>query len=360
MSSQTIDEPQTQVTTVVRFGATAHAIAELREQATALLPVDTPEGYEQHRAFNATMKRHCGDLERTKKALKADIIAEGRAIDTDYNHYERLLRGIQEPVRLALKAVDDAKEAAALAIAKAEQDRLAKIEAERVAAIEAERQARIEAEQEKLALERAEIEAQRKAMEAENARRNAEYERQRQEEAARAKAERERIDELHKQERERFASEQKRLDDERRDAEDERRKLQAEHDRLERIEFERVAKERAEAQAKERAAKAEAERIEVERLRAELAERNRIAQAERMRQIEEAAALERARLEAMRPDVEKIRAFGQHIKTIGAAVPVVANMKARKFLCGLVASLGKLAQRCEEVTAAQITSESVP
>ena len=107
----------------------------------------------------------------------------------------------------------------------------------------------------------------------------------------------------------------------------ERRAVQEAREKAEREEFERQAKITAEREAKERA---EQERIEAEQ--------------ERIRE-EERKAAEAARIEALRPDIEKVTLFAKKLRDI--EIPVVADESVRLELYRALIEIGQLADRLE-------------
>jgi hypothetical protein len=283
-------------TMLVRYSVTDRAISELRQQFTGLT-CETAGGYQETRKAIATLRTLRGDIEKRRQELKADALAWGRKVDGEAKRLTGMLLEIEEPLKAKKEFVDSAKERAE----KAERDRL---EAEERAKREAE-QERLRQEAQRLAAERAELEAQRRA-----------------------------------------AEEAQRAAQEKIDAE--RRALDAERERLERIEAERAKRELAEQQAVERAKRAEAERLERERLRAEHAERQRLAAEQRAKQEAERAAAEAKLAEEMRPDVEKIKAFGDLLAAIQA--PEVKGKRAKVFLDVAMGEIGRVAKRCQALT----------
>ena len=286
------------------------AIENLKQQFTGLeLTVSEPKGYQAVTKAIATTRSLRGEVEDTRVMLKKDALEYGRRVDAEAKRLTSLLLEIEEPLKAAKKAVDDA----------AERERVAKIEAEKAkieAEIKAQRDAeaaRIKAEQDAIAeknrIEREALEAERKKRDAERA----EKDRIRREELAKAEA-------AAKIERDKLRAEQEKLDAE-------RRKIEAERQAAERAEFERQAKIKAECEAKERA------------------ERERIAAEQRKVEQERQAAAERARVEALRPDREKIAEWANQLRAI--YMPDVKTGDAIEFVVTIKESIIALAHVCD-------------
>lgn len=328
-------------TDLSRFIASEEEIAKLfsvSEELVATLktefaPItwDTPKNYEAGKKAIQKLRDLRVGVSETHKELKADSLAYGRKVDAVKKHFTELLEAIEEPLIAAKQAVDTEKarlkaakeaaekaeiEAAIRAEREAEEARLKAIRDAEQAEIDRQK-AELEAERVRMAAERAEAEAREKA---ERAAREAEERKAREtreaieraEKAKRdeaARIERERVEAEQKAERERLAAERRKLEDEqkaerdraaaeRQKVEDERRAVAAEKERLDRLEFERQAAITAEANAR---AKAEQDRVAAE-------------DAAWLQKEQEAAAL--ARIEALRPDTEKLHAFASAIRRL--------------------------------------------
>jgi hypothetical protein len=194
-------------------------------------------------------------------------------------------------------------------------------EAEKAARIEAERLEALRIEQEKLAAERAEFQRQQEELEA------IEWERR-----VRAKIEEERI-------AAEKAAEQAKIDEanriEREAIEAQRKAVQAERDRLHREEFLRQSKIREEQEAAERLKQ---EQLEAERVAAIKAEQERLALI--------AEAEEKARIEAIKPDIEKIRAFGDVLRLL--PFPDCVSDDAQAFVRTMKQTIDMWAMYCED------------
>jgi len=312
-------------TDLSRFIASEEEIAKLfsvSEELVATLktefaPItwDTPKNYEAGKKAIQKLRDLRVGVSETHKELKADSLAYGRKVDAVKKHFTELLEAIEEPLIAAKQAVDTEKarlKAAKEAAEKAEIE--AAIRAEREAE-EARLKAIRDAEQAEIDRQKAELEAERVRMAAERAEAEA---REKAERAAREAEERkaretreaiECVEAEQKAERERLAAERRKLEDEqkaerdraaaeRQKVEDERRAVAAEKERLDRLEFERQAAITAEANAR---AKAEQDRVAAE-------------DAAWLQKEQEAAAL--ARIEALRPDTEKLHAFASAIRRL--------------------------------------------
>lgn len=278
------------------FSPSDAAIAQLAEEYMPLTikGVDDKEGIALVHKARMEVKRYRVDVEKKRKELKADALEYGRKVDAEAKRLTEMLLPIEthllEQESVVQKELDRIKrekeeaEAAELqrridelAKVKAdypliyikawtakdfeeklteatekyreEQERLEALEAERVF-LEAEKEAARRAEEERLAQERAELEKQRAEMEAERQKQEAERQ-------ARLKAERE---ELEKQQAE-LKRQRDEIEAEKKKAEQER--LIKEAAEKARIEAEqKIIREREAQERKEREAKAEQERIE--------------------------------------------------------------------------------------------------
>lgn len=305
----------TGIYTLIRYDVSKDDIRAKGKEYSALT-FDTPANYEQGRKAIAILRETRVAIEARRKELKQESLEYGRRVDSVAKELTSLIEEIEEPLKSKKKIVDDEK-ARIKAEKEAEERRQveeqlrvereaeeARLKAEREAEearLKAEREAEEarlrairEAEEARLAEERARLEAER-----------AELQRQRDEAELAARAERERIEAAENAERERMARERAEL-------EAERRALSEARERAEREEFERLARIRAEEEAKERA---ERERV--------AAEEARLAEAERH-------AAHQRRLEALRPDAEKLHEFAKRIRALEA--PELATDEAREEL----------------------------
>lgn len=311
----------------VTYSVTDAIIADIGKKC-AELSADTSKGYEEVRVALASVRDTRVSVEKRRVELKADALAYGRKVDAEAKRLTGLLEAIEEPLAAKKKAVDDEKsrlkaeaDAAKLKVVQGEMAaNFARQEAERRAERDAE-EARIAAEREQLAAERQKFEEQRAALEAEQvAAREAERVRQAAE-AERLRVERERLDTERRAEEARARAERARLEADRREIEQARQAA-------ERVEFERQARVKAEQEA---AAKAERDRI--------AAEEARIAEAERVAQAA-------ARLEALRPDVEKVAAFVQILRH-GIQRPAVTSPEASAWIAAAMDGIAKVADYLE-------------
>lgn len=292
-------------------------IAEYREKFTDLL-ADTKEGYEEVRKAIAVCRTTRTSVEKKRKELNEDAQSYIRIVNGEAKRLTAEIESIEEPLKSKKQKVDDEqarlKAEAEAAKVKKINDRLttflteagstcsvqeaetwtdeqfesalgvareayqARLKAEQEAEaerqqIEAERQETLRKQQEEIDRQRAEIERIRAEQQAEMDRLRAEQD------AARLKHEAE-LAQLRAEQAERDRIEQEKI-------QAEREALQAEKDR---IEAEEAAKLEAARQAEEAARIAEEQRQAAER-----AEQHRIE--------------EEKRLEALKPDLEKVVAF---------------------------------------------------
>lgn len=304
---------------LVTYDVTEAQIAATREQCAALT-ADTPKGYEAVRVAIAHLRDTRTAIERRRVELKADVLVYGRLIDSEAKRFTALLMDIEDPLKAKKAVIDDAK---ARLRAEAEDTKRRAMEADiaaKRAMEEAEAKALRDAEDARLAVERARLQAEREAL----------AEQRRQADEA-ARVQREAAEAAHAEERARLV-EERRLDAIRRqqiEAEQqaerdrldaERRAVSAERERADRAEFERQARIKADADA---AAKAEADRV--------------------------AAAERQARLDALKPDVEKVRAFAQAIRAL--PVPKARTKEGKTWIATAVATLESAAAGLETLAA---------
>jgi len=302
-------------TGIVKFVPTDAAIAEMRNQYMGLKVngIDDKEGLKAVHDARMIVKGKRVEVEKKRKALKADALEYGRKVDAEAKRITALL----QPIEDHLQHEED--------IVTREKERIAKEEAERQAAITRDRMEKLAAvgahafptevqmwTDEDFAAELT------KATDAFNAKKAAEeVERKaRAEEAERNRIEAERLAE----ERRKMEEAQAQMDRQRAEIEAEKRKLaeaeaarqRAIDDARRKRELEEEAKERAAAMEKAKQEAAEKARIETEaRLKREAAEK-----AERERVAAEKAEAKRLKKEAARPDQEKLRAFAETLRTM--------------------------------------------
>jgi hypothetical protein len=347
---------------LMKYSPSEAAIATLTGKAQELMALDAsdPANYDRIRLHIADMRTTRTKIDKHRLALTA----KAREWQAECNKEGYRLMGLIEPVEELLKAkkklVDDAKEAAKKAAEDAERKRVEdevrrqqeaeearkaeerRQEEERLEKIrkeQAERQAELDRQQAELDRKRAEQEAaDRAAREAQEAAdRKAREEREAADRAAREKAakeaaERQRlIDEENERVRQEQERERLRLEQQRKDLEAEQARQREERERLEREKFEREAQERAAKEARERA----------EREAAEKAERE-------LREKERQAA-EQRRLEAIRPDVDKVRGFGEML----AGITWPGNVKSKEAKAALAAAHDGIATVAKKLIAFQ-------
>jgi len=333
---------------LTKFNVADAAIATMAAQYLPLTIADVndTQGADTVHKARMVVKSHRVDVEKTRKALKADALEYGRAVDAEAKRITGLLEPIEDHLSKQEAAYEAAKEeirnAARL---KAEAEERAKREAEE-ARLKAERdaeEARLKAERdaeaERLRIEREKLDADRKAMEAERAAL-----------AAQQAAERAKIEAEQAAERVRQKAEQDKIDAEhRRLAEIEREKLDAERKAME-TERAKVAAEQAAERARQKAEqdKIDAEKqrladietarlrkIEDERIAAEAAERAKIETERRIaredaekKAAEEAKEAARLKAEALRPDREKLLGVASAVEML--SLPEISSDEGGK------------------------------
>ena len=304
---------QTTVAPLVKYDVTEAAIAVTKARC-ADLSADTPKGYEEVRLALAEIRGTRVAIEKRRVELKADALAFGRLVDSEAKRYTALLLEIEEPLSQKKHDVDYEKARVKAAAEEARQAEIAaKIRAEREAE-EAKLRAAREADEARLATERKALEAERAALA--EARAVLEAARRAEEERQRAEGEALRVELKRKREADEAAARAER------DAiEQERRKVAAEREKAERIEFERQAKIKAEAEA---VAKAERDRL--------------------------AAAEQAARIAALAPDIEKVRAFASSIRAL--SVPKCRTMGAKAAISDAVNALTRVTSSLDTFGAA--------
>jgi len=338
------EETQTaSVTHLVRYELTVEDLrAKVAEARATVFDAPEAERYELARRARAELRGVRVDVEKRRKALKAHSLEYGRAVDSVAKSLTAEIEPTEEEFSAIIHAVDEAKAKAKREAEEAERAEIERTireareaEEKRLAALREAEAARVKAEQEAEQARLDEI-AKAQAIEAE---RLAALQREidertalaRAEEQARAKAENERIaaerEALAAEERaqrERLAEEQRRLDAE-------AALLAAQKEAREREEFERQTRARLEAEAREQA------------------ERDRIAAEEaRVREAERQAA-HTARLEALKPDAEKFRAFAKVLRDLPR--PAVASSEAKQELAVVNRALGNVVELLEDFAA---------
>lgn len=279
-------QPRAEVIALVRYTITPEDIAKTTADYAAL-SADTPAGYEQVRKAIGYCRTTRVEVETQRKAKKAGALEFGRKVDAG----AKALVALIDPIETELQRKKDTVDA--------ERERIKReaAEAER-AAIEAKVRAEREAEE-------ARIKAERDA------------------EEARLRAEREAEEQRLTAQRAEMAAERQKLEAERAALERQQRELADARAQAEREEAVRLAKIEAEREA---AARAERERI--------AAEERRVAEAERQ------ASLAR-RIEALKPDLDKVRDFAAAIRALSA--PIVTTEEAKTQITCALDDLGDIA-----------------
>lgn len=340
---------------LAKYSPTEASIAKFKEDYGPLT-ADTPEGYRAVANAIGVVRSHRTGIEKRRVELKAGLLETGRAIDGEAKRLTGLLLEVEEPLKAAKQAVDDAKEAAARAIVEAEEARK-KAEEEgfrqareaELKAIRDAEEARIKAQAAELALERRKLEEERKQQaaflaEQTRAAREADDKRRDEERAQRI------------QERKLFEEEQAKLRAQQIEM-DRRAELLAQAEAAR----ERERREEERRQADIAAARLQAEREEVARQQAALEARER-AESRVAFEKEEAAKAELARLAAAKvikdaqPDVERLRVYGSEIATLAQCGPEIKSEACQHQLGlarGALASIaGDLLNWCAAVRVA--------
>lgn len=286
-------------------------LEEVRTTCERLDPSDGPGAYEETRVTIGKLRKTRVAIEARRVDLKAESLETGRRIDATAKVLTASIEAIEGPLRAKKQVVDEAESRA-----KFDRDNAERLAEE--ARLRAERQAdearlaevaRLQAiEADRILMENAKLEMARKAEEkrakAEREAIEAERRRVEEEQRAAARVEADRAAKARAEEDARVAAERQQLAAE-------RAKLDAERRAAEQAEADRVARIAAEEAAKARAAREAAE-----------AEEQRIAALER-----EAAA--RARIEALRPDAEKLRSFAADVIALCNKAPALTTSEAR-------------------------------
>lgn len=341
-----------EVTAIAAISTQVSAMAE-RYAMLEITGPDDKKGYERVHGARMDVRDLRLATEKRRKSAKQAVTDFGRALDNAANKIFAMI----EPLESSLQAKEDAYVAAK-----------EKVRAEAVAARKAMLQARLDAltavrgkaslselddmsdEQFEASLRQAteanaqrlaEEEASRKAEEE----RKAEAERLRKEEEAKLAAERANLEAERKAQEEQARIDREKIEAERRKADEsaaaerakqaeaqrlideERRKLEAEKARLEREEFERQAKLKAEQEAREKMAREQAEQA---RLEAERKERE---------------AAEAKRLQAMKPDLQKLLDYAAALEAV--PIPEVHDESACEVMLLTTKSVERICGRIE-------------
>jgi chromosome segregation ATPase len=307
-------------TQIVEYGVTEAAIAIKRAEFAAL-EATTPQGYEAVRKAIAECRQTRVGIEQRRKEYKQGALEYGKLVDAKAKEATALIESVENPLQAKKDAVDAEK--ARIKKQKDDEER-AKVEAAIRAkreAEEAELRAKREAEQKRLDEERAAFAAE-KAKRDEEQRAIDEANRIERERLAKIQAE---IDERNRLESVRLAEQQRAIDAE-------REKVRLEKEAADRTEAIRVASIKAADDA---------------RLKAEQDARD--AEAKRVADAEKAEA-EKKRLEALRPDREKLASFADWIAEIVG--PDVGTDDAKAVLAEAMKRLSYTALKLREFAGA--------
>ena len=314
---------------LTRFGIADAAIEELGKRYLPLKidGLDDKKNYAMVHSARMIVRSKRTDIERVRKELKADALEFGRKVDGEAKRLTALLEPIETHLEQQEFAIDTERErlknlAAEQARLKAEAEEKARQEAEakRIADERAEAERLLRVERERLAAERAEMEAEQKRQRAELLKGLQEMAEAKAAEEAKLQAERDRLAEV--------ARVQKEAQD----------KIDAE---ARRVAQEAAEKAHAEETARIQAEAAERARVETEaRLKREAEEK----EAKRI-EAEKKAAAKAAKIEAARPDVQKINAMGSLLRSI--QWPAVKGGEATAFLNDIYEEIQNIATKCE-------------
>lgn len=300
----------------ILFSVSEELITEVRNRV-ALLKADSKESYKLVRGGLSTCRKLRVLLDKQRMELKRPTLDFGDRVDSRAKELRLALEAIEKPLKAERERYEE-EEARKLKEAKDAEEaaRQEKIRQEREA-----EDARLKDEREKLArereaqrLERARIDDELKKIQ------DAKDEQQRELQAARDRIAQE------------LKEAQDRIDNDRREVEQAKAKLkQDEEDR------QRKAREAEEQAERERAAAIKAEQ---DRKKAEAkAERDRLAEIERQR-------IEAERLEALRPDIEKIHRFGESLASL--ELPAMATTDGLMFIESIETRINEMAAACTE------------
>jgi len=316
---------------LVEFDITEAAIAKMENLYMGLTVkgVDDDKGFQEVHEARMVVKNHRVSVEKRRKELKADALEWGRRVDTEakkiFSKLEPIENHLAEQERIVTDEKKRIKEAEERAFQEKIDNRMQQLSEygrstafQKVATMPDDEweqcifniiqefnaeQKRIEEERRIEAERQAKIEAEQKA----EAERLEKIRKEQEQQAAKIKAEQDRINaELAKKQAEIRAKEEA---------------IRKEQERIERIEFEKKAKEEA--------------RIKAEKEAKERAERE-AREAEERKAAEEA---EKARIEALKPDREKAIKYFSRVSNFVSEIPNLENEELRNVLYGFIGSV---------------------
>lgn len=127
-------ETTTETTKIAEYSKTEAGLADLRQRfAGATYEVSTTAGMELARAGRAELKGLRVDVEKTRKLLKAPLLARGKEIDEYAERLTTEIAALEKPIDAQIKAEEDRREKAKVERERLERERLAAV----TAAIEA-------------------------------------------------------------------------------------------------------------------------------------------------------------------------------------------------------------------------------
>jgi septal ring factor EnvC (AmiA/AmiB activator) len=279
---------------VIQYPVADNVIAELSQKYMPLRinGVDDKAGFQAADTARKKVKKLRGDVEKTRKELKADALEYGRKVDKEAKRLKDLLEPIEKHLTQQVDAIKDEK-------IRLEREWLD----QRIEAL----QAVTETLPPESLLKKLSDDEFETLLKNETAAHEARV-REEEERRAREAAERAELERLREEERKRQAEEAERLRAEREEIERQKAEL-AEQQRI-------IDEEKAERERREREEREAAER---KRLEEEAAQRER----ERIEQERREAEERKAREEALRPDREKLASVAEAVLSID--VPVVGS-----------------------------------
>lgn len=318
----------------IRFNVSDEAIRGLRKKLTGL-KADTPSGYLCVKTGIAEVRTLRVGVESKRKQLKEDALKYGRMVDGEAKRITDALSAIEEPLKAEKDKADNAKELAK----KMEQEARQRALQVRIDTLDAvgfwKNPIIVEAWSEDEY--KAELATATDLWET----------KLRREAAEKAEAEKKEADRIESVRLEKIQIEAERAELAKLKAE--AKAKQEEADAIMRSEQEKLAAERKAMEAEKRA-------LELQRLVAERIEQDRIDQIERAEYEAEQARLtvvakeqEAKRLEALKPDAEKLRVLGDTLRLL--AYPEMATEEGREALRSVVRHISETAEYCHECLA---------
>lgn len=333
----------------IKFAVTNEAIRALAKKLTGL-KADTPNGYQLVKNGIADVRDLRVGVEKKRKELKEDAIRYGKLVDGEAKRITDALVAIEEPLKAEKEKADNAKELEKKQIAEAKQralqdriDALGLVGLWKNPIIVAEWTEEEYQTELALAKDAWETKLRKDAADAEEAKRAEEA---RQEEIRKEKEE---IEKDRAELAQLKANAKKQKDEQDAAAKDERDKLDAERKIVE----DNAKKQQDVLDAKEKELQVERDRINAERLASEKLEQDRLDEIKRAADEAEQARLqvirdadEAKRLEALKPDAEKLKVLGDTLRLL--AYPEMATDEGKECLRGIVHRINETAEYCND------------